>query len=108
MPEFERVNEASDWPITLNEYKALLLALTQDDVPVEKIRPIQILTGRSPRLIHNRYKELRRRGVPKLRAAVAAGSPSGFWHMSGHPAVQQTLRNHHFESLGLPRLYVSV
>jgi len=57
---------------------------------------------------HNRYKELRRRGVPKLRAAVAAGSPTGFWRMSGHPAVQQALRNHHFESLGLPRLYVSV
>lgn len=57
---------------------------------------------------HNRFKELRRRGVPKLRAAVAAGSPTGFWRMSGHPAVQQALRNHHFESLGLPRLYVSV
>lgn len=56
---------------------------------------------------HNRYKELRRRGVPKLRAAVAAGSPTGFWRMSGHPAIQQALRNHHFESLGLPRLYVS-
>ncbi|WP_435053812.1 group II intron reverse transcriptase/maturase [Mesorhizobium australicum] len=53
-------------------------------------------------------KELRRRGVPKLRAAVAAGSPTGFWRMSGHPAVQQALRNHHFESIGLPRLYVSV
>src|SRR5438132_12166295 len=56
---------------------------------------------------HNRYKELRRRGVPKLRAAVAAGSPTGFWRMSGHPAVQQALRNHYFESLGLPRLHVS-
>ncbi|CAH2407941.1 group II intron reverse transcriptase/maturase [Mesorhizobium escarrei] len=56
---------------------------------------------------HNRFKELRRRGVPKLRAAVAAGSPTGFWRMSGHPAVQQALRNHYFESLGLPRLHVS-
>src|SRR6185312_4301125 len=35
----------------------------------------------------NRLKELRRRGVPKFNAAVAAGSPTGFWHMSGHPAV---------------------
>jgi hypothetical protein len=42
----------------------------------------------------------------KLFAAVAAGSPTGFWRMSGHPAVQQALRNHHFDSLGLPRLYV--
>jgi len=56
---------------------------------------------------HNRFKELCRRGVPKFRTAVAAGSPTGFWRMSGHPAVQQALRNHYFESLGLPRLHVS-
>ena len=55
---------------------------------------------------HNRFKELRRRGVTEFRAAVAAGSPTGFWRMSGHPAVQAALRNHHFDSLGLPRLYV--
>jgi RNA-directed DNA polymerase len=55
---------------------------------------------------HNRFKELRRRGVSKFRAAVAAGSPTGFWRMSGHPAVQAALRNHHFDSLGLPRLSV--
>jgi RNA-directed DNA polymerase len=55
----------------------------------------------------NRFKELRRRGVPKFNAAVAAGSPTGFWRMSGHPAVQQALRNHYFDSLGLPRLHVS-
>jgi RNA-directed DNA polymerase len=55
---------------------------------------------------HNRFKELRCRGVSKFRAAVAAGSPTGFWRMSGHPAVQAALRNHHFDSQGLPRLYV--
>ena len=33
---------------------------------------------------HNRFNELRRRGVPKFNAAVAAGSPTGFWRMSGH------------------------
>ena len=55
----------------------------------------------------NRFKELRRRGVPKFQAAVAASSPTGFWRMSGHPAVQQALRNHTFEELGLPRLYLS-
>jgi RNA-directed DNA polymerase len=55
---------------------------------------------------HNRFKELRRRGLSQFRAAVAAGSPTGFWRMSGHPAVQAALRNHHFDSLGLPRLYV--
>jgi RNA-directed DNA polymerase len=55
----------------------------------------------------NRFRELRRRGVPKFHAAVAAGSPTRFWRMSGHPAVQMALRNHVFDSLGLPRLYVS-
>jgi RNA-directed DNA polymerase len=54
----------------------------------------------------NRFNELRRHGVPKFNAAVAAGSPTGFWRMSGHPAVQQALRNHYFHSLGLPRLFV--
>jgi RNA-directed DNA polymerase len=55
----------------------------------------------------NRFQELRRRGVQKFNAAVAAGSPTGFWRMSGHPAVQQALRNPYFDGLGLPRLYVS-
>jgi RNA-directed DNA polymerase len=56
---------------------------------------------------HHRLKELRRRGVPKLLAAVAAGSPTGFWRMSGHSAVQMALRNHVFDALGLPRLYIA-
>ena len=55
----------------------------------------------------NRFKELRRRGVPKLRAAVAAGSPTGFWRMSRHPAVQQALRNDYSDSIGLPRVAAS-
>jgi len=55
---------------------------------------------------HNRFNELRRRGVSQFRAAVAAGSPTRIWRMSGHPAVQSALRNHYFDSLGLPRLYV--
>src|SRR6201992_3476564 len=54
----------------------------------------------------NRFKELRQRGLPKFHAAVAAGSPTSFWRMSGHPAVQQALRNPYFDGLGLPRLYV--
>ena len=56
---------------------------------------------------HNRFKELRRRGVAKFLAAVAAGSPTGFWRMSGHPALQKALRNHVFASLGLPRIYIA-
>jgi RNA-directed DNA polymerase len=38
---------------------------------------------------HNRFTGLRRRGVPRFNAAVAAGSPTGFWRMSGHPAVRR-------------------
>lgn len=56
----------------------------------------------------NRFTELRQRGVPKFLAAVAAGSPTGFWRMSSHPAVQMALRNAYFDDLGLPRLYVPV
>ena len=55
-----------------------------------------------------RFKELRRRGVAKFLAAVAAGSPTGFWRMSGHPAVQEALRNPVFDSLGLPRLHCAL
>jgi RNA-directed DNA polymerase len=54
-----------------------------------------------------RFKELRRRGVTKFLAAVAAGSPTGFWRMSGHPALQKALSNHVFDSLGLPRIYIA-
>jgi RNA-directed DNA polymerase len=56
---------------------------------------------------HNRFKELRRRGVTKFQAAVAAGSPTRFWRMSRHVSVQKALRNHEFSALGLPRLYVA-
>jgi hypothetical protein len=54
----------------------------------------------------NRFKELRQDGPPKFAAAVAAGSPSGFWRMSGHPEIQRALRNPYFDGLGVPRLYV--
>jgi RNA-directed DNA polymerase len=56
---------------------------------------------------HNRFKELRRRGVSKFQAAVAASSPTRCWRMSSHPSVQNALRNHVFHDLGLPRLYVA-
>lgn len=55
----------------------------------------------------NRYLELRRRGVSDHPAAVAAGSPTSYWRMSHHPAVQQALRNPYFDSVGLPRLAVT-
>lgn len=39
-------------PLSLDECHQLWLALTGQEVPPERIRPIQILTGGSPRLIH--------------------------------------------------------
>ena len=55
-----------------------------------------------------RYVNLRRLGVPHMRAAVAAGFPTGLWAMSRHAAVQQALPNAYFDSLGLPRLSASL
>jgi RNA-directed DNA polymerase len=69
-------------------------------------RRLRLYLWRQWRNGSTRFNELRRRGVPKFHAAVAAGSPTGFWRMSGHPAVQQALRNPFFDGLGLPRLYV--
>ena len=70
-------------------------------------RRLRLYLWRQWRTRQNRFAELRRRGIAKFPAAVAAGSPTGLWRMSGHPAVQQALRNHYFDSLGLPRLHVS-
>jgi RNA-directed DNA polymerase len=69
-------------------------------------RRLRLYLWRQWRTGQNRFKELRHRGVPKFNAAVAAGSPTGLWRMSGHPSVQKALRNDYFDSLGLPRLYV--
>src|SRR5664279_4305063 len=68
-------------------------------------RRLRLYLWRQWRTRQNRFAELRRRGVAKFPAAVAAGSPTGLWRMSGHPAVQQALRNAYFDSLGLPRIY---
>ena len=66
-------------------------------------RRLRLYLWRQWRTGQNRFAELRRRGVAKFAAAVAAGSPTGLWRMSGHPAVQQALRNDNFGSLGLPQ-----
>ena len=47
-----------------------------------------------------RYAQLRRRGVPHFRSAVAAGTKSGLWRMARHAAVQQALPNAFFDSIG--------
>ena len=38
----------------------------------------------------HRFRELRRRGIFEFPAAVAVGSPTGFWRTSSHPAVGVT------------------
>src|ERR1700752_5384159 len=68
-------------------------------------RRLRVYLSRQWRTRQNRFAELRRRGIAKFPAAVAAGSPTGLWRMSGHPAVQQALRNNYFESLGLPQIH---
>ena len=68
-------------------------------------RRLRLYLWRQWRTRQNRFAELRRRGIAKFPAAVAAGSPTGLWRMSGHAAIQQALRNDYFESLGLPRIY---
>jgi RNA-directed DNA polymerase len=68
-------------------------------------RRLRLYLWRQWRTGQNRFKELRHRGVLKFNAAGAAGSPTGLWRMSGHPSIQQALRNGYFDSLGLPRLY---
>ena len=67
-------------------------------------RRLRMYLWRQWRTGQNRFAQLRRHGVPVFGAAVAAGSPTGMWRMSGHPAVQQALRNAYFDAVGLPRL----
>jgi RNA-directed DNA polymerase len=52
----------------------------------------------------NRFAQLRKRGVSRDHAAIAAGAKSGYWRMSRHITVQQALPNAYFFALGLPRL----
>jgi len=52
----------------------------------------------------NRFAQLRKRGVSRDHAAIAAGARSGHWRMSRYITVQQALPNAYFFALGLPRL----
>jgi RNA-directed DNA polymerase len=67
-------------------------------------RRLRMYLWRQWRTGRKRFAQLRRHGVPVFGSAVAAGSPTGAWRMSGHPAVHQALRNAYFDSVGLPRL----
>ncbi|XIA61974.1 group II intron maturase-specific domain-containing protein [Bradyrhizobium sp. TZ2] len=71
-------------------------------------RRLRLYLWRQWRNGHNRFTELRRLGIAKFAASLAAGSPTGLWRMSRHPAVQHALRNHVFDSLGLPRIFMPV
>lgn len=52
----------------------------------------------------NRWRKLRRGGVPKRMASIAAASRKGPWRMSQSPSLNQALSNTFFDSLGLPRV----
>lgn len=60
-------------------------------------RRLRLYLWRQWRNGHNRFTELRRLGIAKFAASVAAGSATGLWRMSGHPAVQHALRYHVFD-----------
>jgi RNA-directed DNA polymerase len=51
-----------------------------------------------------RYRQLRRRGVPADQAKAIAGSSRGPWPMSLSRAMNQALSNRYLTSLGLPTL----
>ncbi|MER9491558.1 tetratricopeptide repeat protein [Mesorhizobium sp. M0320] len=51
-PDFPDYSLIELKPLSLKECKALWMALTGDDIASDRIRPIQILTGGSPRLVH--------------------------------------------------------
>ena len=52
-----------------------------------------------------RFKELRRRGLSTFPGGHRRRLADGVLAHARHVAVQQALRNHHFDLLGLPRLY---
>jgi RNA-directed DNA polymerase len=52
----------------------------------------------------NRFAKLRRRGVDRVAAAQAAGSPRGPWRLSKSPALARALSNAFLASLGLVTL----
>jgi RNA-directed DNA polymerase len=52
-------------------------------------RRLRLYLWRQWRTGQNRFKELSHRGISKFNAAVAAGSPTGLWRMSGHPSVNR-------------------
>ena len=67
-------------------------------------RRLRMVLWRQWRTGRNRFRALRRRGVSRFHAAVAAGSPTGLWRMSGHWALHQALPIAYFDSVGLLRL----
>jgi RNA-directed DNA polymerase len=53
-----------------------------------------------------RFRELRKRGIGKDRAAQTAGSPHGPWRRANSPALNLALPNAYFAQLGLPPMVV--
>jgi RNA-directed DNA polymerase len=53
-----------------------------------------------------RFRELRKRGVPKDLAAKTAGSPHGPWRLAHSPALTLALPNAYFAQLGHPPMVV--
>jgi hypothetical protein len=50
------------------------------------------------------FRELRRRGVSALVAAMAARFTGNWWRVAGHAALHLPLPTSYFDQLGVPRL----
>src|SRR5262249_61805509 len=67
-------------------------------------RRLRMYLWRQWRTGRRRFAQLRSHGVAVFGAAVAAGSPTDVWRMSGHPAGQHACTNADFNSPCPPRL----
>src|SRR5207302_10850067 len=64
-------------------------------------RRLRAIVWKQWRRGRTRFAELRRRGVGRDLAAQSAGSPHGPWRLSNSPALNLSLPNAYFGSLGL-------
>ena len=71
-------------------------------------RRLRLYLWRQWRNGHNRFHGASPPRHREVRRIGRCRFTDGTWRMSGHPAVQHALRNHVFDSLGLPRIFMPV
>ena len=68
------------------------------------MRRLRLLQWRHWKRGRTRYRELRRRGLPKERALICANSELGPWRKSRSPGMSEALPVSYLRELGVPRL----